>query len=207
MITSNFPCIQPLLCYIFSHYSNVAAAYETLSKLALTLIKIRRESREGHKYKDLLQLMIDATAEDRTEQMRLNDEEIVPQCFDFLTAGYDTSANTLTFTAYLLALNPDIQDKLIDEIKDYTSEHPDDSLYDASKNMAYLDMVVQESLRIYPAAPGFPRYSSETVTIEGVLIPKGVEVNIPIWHVHHNSDYWPNPEKFDPERYQNYYGL
>ena len=200
-VTSNFPCIQPLLRYIASRYSSSAAAYQTLCRLALTLIKMRRESQEGHDYKDLLQLMIDATAEDRSEQMRLSDNEILAQCFVFLTAGYDTTANSLTYTAYLLALNPDIQEKLIDEIRDYTSEHPNESPYDASKNMVYLDMVIQESLRMYPAAPRTSRHCSEAVTIDGVSVPKDAQVDIPVWHIHHNAEYWPNPEKFDPERF------
>ena len=201
LITSNFPCSESLISYIASRYSKVAAAYQTLTKLALTLIQMRRESQEGHDYKDFLQLMIDATAEDRRGQMRLSDEGIVAQCFAFLTAGYDTTANSLTYTAYLLTLNPDIQEKLIDEIKAYTAENPNDSLFDASKNIAYLDMVIQESLRMYPPAPRTSRHTNKSITIGGVLIPKGAQLDIPILHIHHDPEYWPDPEKFDPERF------
>ena len=201
LITSNFPFSEFLIGYVASRYSSVGIASQTLAKLGLNLIQKRRESQEGHDYKDFLQLMIDATAEDRSEQMRLSDDEVVAQCFAFLIAGYDTTSNSLTYTAYLLALNPDIQEKLIDEIKAYTAENPNDSLFDASKNMAYLDMVVQESLRMYPAARRTIRHTNETVTIEGVLIPKGAQIDIPIWHIHHDPDYWPDPEKFDPERF------
>ena len=200
LITSNFPCSESLLGYIASHYFSTGAAYQTLAKLGLDLIQMRRKSREGHDYKDFLQLMIDATAEDRGEQMRLSDEEAVAQCSTFLIAGYDTTANSLTYTAYLLALNPDIQEKLIDEIKAYTAENPNDSPFDASKNIVYLDMVIQESLRMYPAAPRASRHTNKSITIGGVLIPKGAQVDIPIWHIHHDPEYWPDPEKFDPER-------
>ena len=61
-----------------------------------------------HSYKDFLQLLIDATAEDKGEHRRLTNLEIVSQCFTFIIAGYETSSNALTYITYLLALNPDI---------------------------------------------------------------------------------------------------
>ena len=86
-------------------------------------------SSSKHHYKDLLQLMIDATAEDKGEQRRLTNEEIRSQCFTFIAAGYETTANTLTHTAYLLALNPDIQEKLFGLIREYFASHPNVSLF------------------------------------------------------------------------------
>ena len=107
-------------------------------------------------YKDLLQLMIDATGEieegeeaqskeesegecpihDKTasqsrtkpssslRERQLSDEEVVGQAVTFLLAGYETTANTLAYTSYLLALNPDIQEKLQSEIDSYFEDKP-----------------------------------------------------------------------------------
>ena len=83
-------------------------------------------------YKDLLQLMIDATGEDEDNEekegqklaRKLTDNEIVSHSVTFLLAGYETTANTLAFTSYLLALNPEIQEKLQREIDDYFEEKP-----------------------------------------------------------------------------------
>ena len=77
--------------------------------------------------KDLLQLMIDATADadgsdDSTK--RLTSEEIAGFSVDFLLAGYETTANTLSFTTYLLATHPDVQEKLQAEINHYLEEDP-----------------------------------------------------------------------------------
>ena len=200
VLLSNCPCLEPILRYITSK-SKASAAYYTIVEVADGLIKARHMSSNKHHYKDLLQLMIDATAEDKGEKRRLTNEEILAQCFTFIAAGYETTANALTYTAYLLALNPDIQDKLIGQIKEYFARHPNVSLYDMAQELTYLDMVVQESLRLYPPAPVTARHCTETTTVGEVVIPKGVQVTVPIWHIHHNAEHWSDPEKFDPERY------
>ena len=72
-------------------------------------------------YKDILQLMIEATVEDEgiTAEQKLTDEQITSHSVTFMLAGYETTANTLTYTAYLLALNPDVQEKLQMEIDSF----------------------------------------------------------------------------------------
>ena len=76
-------------------------------------------------HKDLLQLMIDAAeSESREEEEKLTDEEIAVHCMTFLLAGYDTTANTLAYTSYLLALNPEVQQKLQEEIDEYFESNP-----------------------------------------------------------------------------------
>ena len=84
-------------------------------------------------YKDLLQLMIDATVEEGDEdgqnqntinKKRLSDEEITSHSITFMLAGYETTANALSYTSYLLALNPHIQEKLQEEIDSYFEENP-----------------------------------------------------------------------------------
>lgn len=199
LMLSNCPCVVHILRFIASR-SKGGDAYKKLSKLVLELIKARRESTDTENYKDLLQLMLDATTEDKGEQRRLTNLEVLSQSFVFVAAGYETTANLLTYTAYLLAMNPDIQEKLIDEIKTSLSEHPDMSSYDIAHDIQYLDMVIQEALRIYPPAPFTLRYCSETTTIGEVKIPRGANVVVPIWHIHHDPQYWPEPDKFDPNR-------
>ena len=76
-------------------------------------------------YKDLLQLMIDATVEEgESSQKKLTDKEITAHATLFMLAGHETTSNSLTFTSYLLALNPDIQEKLQEEIDSYFEEYP-----------------------------------------------------------------------------------
>ena len=72
-------------------------------------------------YKDLLQLMIDATTED---QQRLTDEQIVTHSVIFLLAGYETTSTALAYVSYMLALNPTVQEKLQQEIDNYFDNNP-----------------------------------------------------------------------------------
>lgn len=67
--------------------------------------------------------------------------------------------------------------------------------------MEYLDMVINESMRLYPIANRLERVSKTSVEIGGVTIPKGTVVMIPVFAIHHNPELWPNPEEFKPERY------
>ena len=165
-----------------------------LRDTAMKVIESRREQGKSDR-KDLLQLMVDAG-----ENGNLSDTEIIAQSIVFLIAGYDTTSNALAFASYLLALNPDIQDKLINEIDE---KCPDEANidFDTISSLTYLDMVVDEALRIYPTAFRFTREASEDITINNVFIPKGMRIAIPIIAIHHNPELWPNPDKFDPERF------
>ncbi len=81
-------------------------------------------------YKDMLQLIIDATVDEEGEQScpvdgkKLTNEQIVGLCIGFLLAGYETTANTLSYTAYLLALHPEVQEKLQRDIDSYMEDNP-----------------------------------------------------------------------------------
>ena len=68
--------------------------------------------------------MINATVEGRNGQQKLKDKEIISYSITFLSAGYETTANTLTYTSYLLALHPEIQQKLQEEIDNYFENNP-----------------------------------------------------------------------------------
>ena len=103
-------------------------------------------------HSDFVQVLIDARAEDSSSKMTLTDGEIIGACYDFLIAGYETTGTLLSFTSYLLAVNPDKQELLCEAIDTYNQEN-EATLYDASQNIPYLDWVIQESLRIYPPVP------------------------------------------------------
>ena len=66
----------------------------------------------------------------------------------------------------------------------------------------YLDMVLNETLRLYPIAIRLDRFCKQDVEIDGVHVPKGSVVIIPVYALHHDPQYWPEPEEFRPERYQ-----
>lgn len=135
------------------------------------------------------------------------DIELISQCFVFFLAGFDTSTWLLTSTTYELALNPKIQDQLIDEVDRMTNAlNGGDITYDEMKSMKYLDMVICEVLRIRPPAVYIDRVCTKDYTLslsdnEKLHIEKGSLFWIPIYSYHHNPEFFPNPDQFDPERF------
>uniref|UniRef100_A0A672ITJ3 unspecific monooxygenase n=1 Tax=Salarias fasciatus TaxID=181472 RepID=A0A672ITJ3_SALFA len=126
----------------------------------------------------------------------LTDHEIISQATMMVFAGYETNASALTFLAYSLATNPQIMKRLQREID---STFP--NKYEALMQMEYLDCVVSECLRLYPPALRLERVAKETVKINGVTVPKGMLVMVPVYALHRDPELWPEPEEFRPERF------
>nr|ADR00355.1 cytochrome P450 CYP3A78 [Phascolarctos cinereus] len=156
---------------------------------------------------DFLQLMIDSQATNDPGSKKRNNSpkaltemEIVAQAVTFLFAGYETTSTTLTFISYNLATHPEIQKKLHEEI-DSNLPNKASPTYDTIFQMEYLDMVVNETLRLFPLAGRLERICEKTAEINGIIIPKGTVVMVPVHILHHDPEYWPEPEEFCPERF------
>nr|DBA26469.1 TPA: hypothetical protein GDO54_010723 [Pyxicephalus adspersus] len=175
---------------------------------AVTSFKEKRLKGDPSGHVDFLQLMLDCRTEDvsglNKEQKALTDSEIMAQSIVFLLAGYETTSSTLSFLFYNLATHPDVQQKLQEEIDSYLPDKLRISwipTYDILMQIEYLDMVIQETLRMFPPAGRVERVSKQTVEINGVTIPKGMVCLIPTYVLHNNPEYWPEPEEFRPERF------
>ena len=209
MIVSHIPWICWVLKYI-ARRSPVSQSVYYFENIALNLVEDRKKcaSRGGSVAQDLLQLLLEAYDEDEVkgethQKGCLSSDEIVNIIITFTLAGYETTSNALSYTVYLLALNPPIQDKLTREIENYYDANPDASLYDAAENINYVTMVLSESLRLFPPAPRTIRDCNQTCAVSSSLvIPEGVDISFPIFLLHRNPNYWSNPDKFDPERFR-----
>ena len=126
-------------------------------------------------------------------------DELVSQAILFFVAGYDTTAATIGFLAYHLAVNPDKQDKLWEEIERVVGDK--EQVLDSDlHSMPYLDMCVSETLRIIPPAQVIDRVAARDVNVKGIRLPAGAGVTVPVYHMHHCEELYPEPEKFKPER-------
>lgn len=136
----------------------------------------------------------------RPQKKMITEDEIVGQAFVFLLAGYETSSNTLAFTCYLLAINPECQCKVQQEVDDFFTRHesPD---YTNVQELKYLDMVISEALRLYPPGFRFARDIDQDYVLNGQLLPKGATLEIPAGFLHYDPEHWPEPERFIPERF------
>lgn len=137
----------------------------------------------------------------------LSDDDVTAQLMMFFLAGYDTVCTTLCFLTHLLAVHPRVQEKVSKEIADALTAADNKLTYDLLQKLSYLDMVISETLRMFPPNPVAGRSCTRTAVIRGssrrsgfVLRP-GDAIWIPIYALHNDPDFFPEPEKFDPERF------
>lgn len=133
----------------------------------------------------------------------LTDDEIVANSVLFLAAGYETTGSLISMTTYCLACNPDAQKTAYMELKRVHEESGGKFNYETISGLKYLDAVISETLRLLPPAPLTERRAMEDYTFKknGVKIPEGGSVILPIWNLHHDPKFWENPGEFEPERF------
>lgn len=177
----------------------------------LNMVKYIMEQREknGIVRNDFIDLLIQLKnkgnlGEDGQEcekPFELTLELMTAQCFVFFLAGYETSSSLQSFCLYELAIHQDIQSRLIKEINEKIEKNGG-LTYKAVQEMEYLDMVVSETSRKYTTVPILNRECGKSLMLpSGQQIEKGTAIIIPIWSLHHDPQYFPNPDKFDPERF------
>ncbi|KAF8768477.1 Cytochrome P450 3A13 like protein [Argiope bruennichi] len=129
--------------------------------------------------------------------------ELVAQCVVFFIGGYEGVSSVLAFTTYLLALHPAIQEKVHKELVEAVEKSNGELTYETLQNMKYLDNIISETLRLYPPAIRSERMAFEDYELgdTGITIPKGTIVTIPIYAMHRDPDVFPDPDKFDPDRW------
>lgn len=171
-------------------------AIRTLDRIVYSLIDARRSGRstgEG----DVLSMLLDARTADTGELM--TEKQLRDEVMTILVAGYETTARALAWTWYLLDRNPQVRHKLREELhRGLGGRTP--TAADVPK-LAYTEMVVQESLRLYPPVWGLARRVKETDEVGGYRIRKGSRIIISPYATQRHPALWTDPEKFDPERF------
>ncbi|XP_075559621.1 cytochrome P450 3A25-like [Dermacentor variabilis] len=119
----------------------------------------------------------------------------------FLTASIDVVAVSLTMTSYLLAKHHPVQVKVREEVRS-VSKNKQVLTFDDVSSLTYLNQVILESHRLYPPLPGSVRRVAVKDYCEGGFrIPKGTDVFVPALDIHYDSNLWPEPGNFDPDRF------
>lgn len=136
----------------------------------------------------------------------LTEDEMISHAVIFLAVGVETTSTTLQSTVYALAMHQDCQERLYKEIKKIAKRRengPFEFDYEELTACAYLDSVISEAIRIHSPFNGMDRVASEDYKLEkyNVNIPKGTSIIFFFQVVHRNPEYWPDPLKFDPERF------
>ncbi|KAG5892443.1 hypothetical protein JTB14_009851 [Gonioctena quinquepunctata] len=129
--------------------------------------------------------------------------EIAAQCFFFFLAGFETSSTTISFATYELSLHSEIQEKARKEIQEVLANYNNEITYEALMDMHYLEQVICETLRKYPPLQFMFRKCLMDYKVPGcdVVIEKDTMCIIPVLGLHFDPEYYPDPQKFDPERF------
>lgn len=131
----------------------------------------------------------------------LTGTELVAATTLLLGAAFHTVSLCMSYTLHLLAVHPEIQEKVRQEIRDQV-ESGEMLNYNIVNSLQYLDAVMDESLRIYPPATLFVvRRASVDYKFQNITIPKDTAVVIPTYYLHHDPENWDRPDEFDPERF------
>ena len=170
-------------------------AIARLDAVLKILVQTRRAS--GNERDDLLSLLLAAVDED--SGVRMSDQQLHDEMMTLFLAGQETTANALTWTWYLLSRHRGVELKLLEEL-DHVLGGRVPALADLPK-LPYTEMVIREAIRLYPPAPGFAREPIDDVTIGGYLISKGSLVTVNTYAIHHDERFFPDPERFDPQRF------
>lgn len=140
---------------------------------------------------------------DEREIGKISFTDLAAQCFVFFLAGFETSSTAVSYALYELSINQELQDKTRNEIEKVLAQHDGEATYDAIMNMEYCGQVINESMRKYTPGNVLLRICTKDYQVPGkdLVIEKGLNLMLPMHAIHNDPEFFPNPDKFDPERF------
>ena len=175
---------------------SVVLKIRKLRQLLLSIIEKRRRADASERL-DFLSMYLSAT--DKSGN-KFSDDELLDELMTLIVAGYETSACTLNWTWYLLACNPDSEQKLLEEAKVMIPD-PSDINVQTVTDMTFAQQLLEESLRLYPPVWLFTRRADEDDSLINFDVPSGADIYLSPYVLQRTAEYWPDPDKFDPERF------
>jgi cytochrome P450 len=172
-------------------------AIQRIDDIIYGFIRRRRES--GKDPGDLLSHLL--AARDDQGGGGMTDRQLRDEAVTLLLAGHETTALALTYAFHLLAQSPEADRRLAAELDRVLGGRPPCAA--DVPNLKYTEWVIRETMRLYPPAWGVGRQALANCEIGGYSVPKGTQVFLVIWLVHHDSRWFPDPDSFRPERWDN----
>lgn len=175
---------------------SVVMKVRRLRQLLMQIIGDRKAGR-GSRGFDFLSMYLEATDK---EGRSFTDAELLDELMTLIVAGFETSANTLNWVWYLVAKHPEVEARLIDEAERIL---PNVSALSAESlgEMQYTQQVLEETLRLYPPVWLFTRRSHDADELEHFDVPPDTDIYLSPYILHRTERYWPEPDRFDPERF------
>lgn len=152
---------------------------------------------------DLLGIMMTANRKEligNQKNLSMTIDEIMNECKTFFFAGHETTSNLLNWALFLLAIHPEWQEKLRNEVISVCGTDIPDA--DMLSRLKLMTMVIYETLRLYPPATMLVRKVYKEMKLGHILLPKGAAITLPILAVQHSEQFWgPDAKMFKPERF------
>ncbi|XP_043949541.1 probable cytochrome P450 4d14 isoform X1 [Drosophila biarmipes] len=146
--------------------------------------------------------LLDVLLQSTIDGAPLSNEDIREEVDTFMFEGHDTTTSSIAFTLYLLARHPEVQARAFQEIRDVLGDDKSTPVtMQQLGELKYLECVIKESLRLFPSVPLIGRHITQDTVLDGKLIPAHSDVLILIYHAQRDPEYFPDPEKFLPERF------
>jgi len=180
------------------HHRRVRKAMDRLDEIVYGMIDGRAGREEN--YEDFLSMLMLAEDEETGESM--SREQIRDEVMTFFLAGHETTANALTWTWYLLSEHPDVHERLHERSRRAFDEHGKAYSSELHEALGYAGQVVDESMRLYPPVPLFARVAEEDDVIGRYEVPAGTTLLLSQYLVHRDPDFWSDPDRFDPTRFE-----
>ncbi|XP_065092307.1 probable cytochrome P450 6d4 [Ochlerotatus camptorhynchus] len=202
-ISANFRASAVFVCPELLKFTGISSLEPEVIEFVTGIVTKQIEHREksGVSRKDFIQQLINLRRDESQDKMSI--EQCAANVFLFYVAGSETSTGTITFTLHELSQNSDVMKKLQTEIDETLAKSNGEITYDVLKQMQYLDMCVKETLRKYPGLPILNRECTVDYKVPelDVTIRKGTQVVIPLFAYSMDEKYFPEPDRYYPERF------
>ncbi|KFB45126.1 AGAP008219-PA-like protein [Anopheles sinensis] len=178
----------------------------TMHKLATDVVAYHLNQREQTQTsrKDFIQLLIDLRSEAESKgEEPMSIEQCAANVFLFYAAGVDTSTGVISYTLHEFTHNPEVMAKARQEIDETLERHGGKITYENMMELKYLDLCIKETLRKYPGLPILNRECTQDYQVpeSDVVIRKGMQMVIPLLAISMNEKYFPDPDLYSPERF------
>ncbi|KAH7538026.1 hypothetical protein FEM48_Zijuj03G0155700 [Ziziphus jujuba var. spinosa] len=193
----------PFSKYIYPKQLEAKRLGKEIDEQLLSIINARKETinDENPQYCDLLGLLLKANNENGGTGKPLTTRELIDECKTLFFGGHDTTALALTWTLLLLALHPEWQTQLREEIREVIGDKEVD--FTTIAGLKKMGCVMNEVIRLYSPAPNIQRQTREDIRVDDLIIPKGTNMWIDVVKMNHDSALWgKDVNEFRPERFK-----
>lgn len=173
----------------------VRSAVTEMNRTVYHIIRDRR-NRQGEKSGDLVSMLIGVRDDDGNQ---MTDEQLHDEVLTFLLAGHETTALAVSWALYLLGQNGEAGGRLQDEVDRVLAGRP--AAIGDIPSLAFGEKVIKETMRLYPPAWSVARTAVNDFELDGYKIPSGANIVMSQWIMHRDSRFFPDPDKFDPDRW------